>query len=139
MAYFAYVDKSMESRIQVEQIIGRLLRQPNRQQFTAERLNTAHFYVRVDRSSVFDELIQDVSRKLRAGAPTVKVVAKTPNKQKPTETGTHPRTRRRLHRVGTQRQPRPPCRPRRRYRRCCRSGLKRRTLKSQGFGSPSCT
>jgi type III restriction enzyme len=85
MAYFAYVDKSMESRIQVEQIIGRLLRQPNRQHFTAERLNTAHFYVRVDRSSVFDELIQDVSRKLRAEAPTVKVVAKTPNKQKPAE------------------------------------------------------
>lgn len=85
MAYFAYVDKSMESRIQVEQIIGRLLRQPNRQYHTAERLNTAHFYVRVDRSSVFDELIQDVSRKLRAEAPTVKVVAKPPTKPKPAE------------------------------------------------------
>lgn len=85
MAYFAYVDKSMESRIQVEQIIGRLLRQPNRQHYTAERLNTAHFYVRVDRSSVFDELIQDVSRKLRSEAPTVKVVAKSPTKPKPVE------------------------------------------------------
>lgn len=85
MAYFAYVDKSMESRIQVEQIIGRLLRQPNRQHYTAERLNTAHFYVRVDRSSVFDDLIQDVSRKLRAEAPTVKVVAKSPTKPKPVE------------------------------------------------------
>ena len=28
LAYFAYIDKSMESNIQVEQIIGRLLRQP---------------------------------------------------------------------------------------------------------------
>lgn len=85
MAYFAYVDKSMESRIQVEQIIGRLLRQPNRQHFTAERLNTAHFYVRVDRSAVFDELLQDVSRKLKAEAPTVKVIAKSPTKPKPAE------------------------------------------------------
>lgn len=57
MAYFANVDKSVESRIQVEQNIGRLPRQPNRQHYTAERLNTAHFCLRVDRSSVFDELI----------------------------------------------------------------------------------
>ena len=28
LAYFAYIDKSMESNIQVEQIVGRLLRQP---------------------------------------------------------------------------------------------------------------
>lgn len=85
MAYFAYVDKSMESRVQVEQIIGRVLRQPNRQHYAAERLNTAHFYVRVDRSSVFDELIQQVNRKLQSEAPTVKVVAKPPTKPKPVE------------------------------------------------------
>ncbi|GAA3579897.1 hypothetical protein GCM10022197_41940 [Microlunatus spumicola] len=85
MAYFAYVDKSMDSQVQVEQIIGRLLRQPNRQHYTAERLNTAAFYVRVDRNAVFDELIQDVEHKLKADAPTVKLVAKSPGKDKPVE------------------------------------------------------
>jgi type III restriction enzyme len=85
LAYFAYIDKSMESRIQVEQVIGRLLRQPGVQHYASERLNTAHFYVRVDRHAVFDSLINDVGRRLGSEAPEVKIVSKPPDKQKPTE------------------------------------------------------
>ncbi len=55
--YFAYIDKSMDSRVQVEQVIGRLLRQPGGKHYAAERLNTAHFYVRVDKNRVFNELL----------------------------------------------------------------------------------
>lgn len=89
LAYFAYVDKSMESRVQVEQIIGRVLRQPGVRHYAAERLNTAHFYVRVDRSAVFDSLIGEVGKRLRSSAPGVKLVAKRPAKAKPTEIPPH--------------------------------------------------
>ncbi len=85
MAYFAYVDKSMQSRVQVEQVIGRLLRQPNVTRYPAERLNTAHFYVRVDRQGVFDDLIADVGKRLVSEAPAVKLVTKAPGKPVPTE------------------------------------------------------
>ncbi len=43
LCYFAYIDKSMESRVQIEQIIGRVLRQPGAKRYGADRLNTAHF------------------------------------------------------------------------------------------------
>lgn len=85
LAYFAYVDKSMESRVQVEQIIGRVLRQPGVQHYASERLNTAHFYVRVDRNATFDSLINEVGQRLRSEAPAVKFIKKAPGKQKPTE------------------------------------------------------
>ncbi len=85
LAYFAYVDKSMESRVQVEQIIGRVLRQPGVQHYASERLNTAHFYVRVDRNAVFDSLINEVGQRLRSEAPAVKLLTKAPGKQKPAE------------------------------------------------------
>lgn len=85
LAYFAYIDKSMESRVQVEQIIGRLLRQPGVEHYASERLNTAHFYVRVDRSAVFDSLIDEVGQQLESEAPAVKYVPSATDKEKPTE------------------------------------------------------
>ena len=89
LAYFAYVDKSMESRIYVEQIIGRVLRQPGLQHYPSERLNTAHFYVRVDRNAVFDSLINEVGQRLRSEAPAIRLVTKAPGKQKPVELPPH--------------------------------------------------
>ncbi len=83
LAYFAYVDKSMESNVQVEQVIGRLLRQPDAQHYPSERLNTAHFYVRVDKRGTFNELIKDVNRKLRSDAPSIKLVAVSKGKAAP--------------------------------------------------------
>ncbi len=83
LCYFAYVDKSMESNVQIEQVIGRLLRQPEATHFPAERLNTAHFYVRVDRRGVFNELLEGVSKKLAGEAPTIRIVASSPGKSKP--------------------------------------------------------
>ena len=85
LAYFAYIDKSMESRVQVEQIIGRVLRQPGVRHYASERLNTAHLYVRVDRNAVFDSLIKEVGQRLRSEAPAVKFHTKSPGKAKPTE------------------------------------------------------
>lgn len=83
LAYFAYVDKSMESNIQVEQIIGRLLRQPGGEHYPVERLNTAHFYIRVDKRGVFNEILEKVNRKLSKDAPGIKIVSTKPGKPKP--------------------------------------------------------
>lgn len=85
LAYFAYIDKSMESRVQVEQIIGRVLRQPGVRHYSSQRLNTAHLYVRVDRNAVFDSLISEVGQRLRSDAPAVKLVTKAPGKAQPAE------------------------------------------------------
>ena len=75
----------MESRVQVEQIIGRVLRQPGVRHFPSDRLNTAHFYVRVDRNAVFDSLISEVGQRLSNEAPAVKLMTKSPDKPKPVE------------------------------------------------------
>lgn len=80
LAYFAYIDKSMESRVQVEQIIGRVLRQPGVKHYPSERLNTAHFYIRVDRGEVFNELLSEVEKKLASEAPEIRLVATPPGK-----------------------------------------------------------
>ncbi|WP_271438933.1 DEAD/DEAH box helicase family protein [Pontixanthobacter luteolus] len=68
--YLAYIDKSMGSTIQVEQIMGRVLRQPKVRHYQSPLLNTAHFFVRVDRESVFSETLEKVKTKLKSeGAP----------------------------------------------------------------------
>jgi type III restriction enzyme len=83
LVYFAYIDKSMESNIQVEQIIGRLLRQPGAQHYPVERLNSAHFYIRVDKRGVFTDVLEKVNRKLSTDAPGIRIVEASPGKTKP--------------------------------------------------------
>jgi type III restriction enzyme len=68
--YLAYVDKSMGSSIQVEQIIGRVLRQYGATHYDNPLLNSAHFFLRVDNQSVFTDAISRVKAKLKSeGAP----------------------------------------------------------------------
>lgn len=82
-AYFAYVDKSMESPIQITQIVGRVLRQPDATHYSAERLNTAHFYVRVDRNNVFNDVVEDVRKGLGGDAPEVRILTTAPGQERP--------------------------------------------------------
>lgn len=68
--YLAYIDKSMGSSIQVEQIIGRVLRQYGAEHYENPLLNSAHFFLRVDNERVFAEAIEKVKTKLQSeGAP----------------------------------------------------------------------
>ena len=68
--YLAYIDKSMGSTIQVEQVIGRVLRQYGATHYDNPILNSAHFFLRVDSQSVFVDAIDAVKAKLKAeGAP----------------------------------------------------------------------
>lgn len=85
LCYFAYIDKSMESKVQVEQVIGRLLRQPDARHYAADRLNTASFYIRIDRNQVFNELLTAVGQKLATDAPELRVVITPPGKPPPVE------------------------------------------------------
>lgn len=69
--YFAYIDKDMGSRNQVTQIVGRVLRQPQAQHFSDSSLNTAHFFIRTDERSVFDQVLRDVQAKIATESPEI--------------------------------------------------------------------
>ncbi|BBT80289.1 hypothetical protein WP8S18E11_19550 [Aeromonas veronii] len=81
--YFAYVDKTMESSVQITQIIGRVLRQPNATHYESDCLNTAYFYVRVDRNDVFAQVVEDVRRGLGGDAPEVRILTFPPGTEAP--------------------------------------------------------
>lgn len=81
--YFAYIDKSMGSRAQITQVIGRVLRQPGATHYSGERLNTAHFYVRVDKNAVFNEVVEQVQAELGTSTGGVRIVVSRPDKPKP--------------------------------------------------------
>lgn len=72
--YLGYVDKSMGSQIRVEQIIGRVLRQYDAKHYDAPLLNSAHFFLRVDKKNVFTEAIDAVKAKLQEGGTTIDIV-----------------------------------------------------------------
>ncbi|MGO1699613.1 MAG: hypothetical protein ACTHZD_14795 [Micrococcaceae bacterium] len=81
--YFAYVDKTMESSIQITQIVGRVLRQPSATHYESDRLNTAHFYVRVDRNDTFAQVVEDVRKGLGGDAPEVRILTSPPGSELP--------------------------------------------------------
>ncbi len=70
---FAYIDKSMGSALQVEQVIGRVLRQPGARHYTDPILNTANFYIRIDNKQEFPRILEVVRRKIAAEMPDVKL------------------------------------------------------------------
>lgn len=71
--YLAYIDKSMGSELQVEQVIGRVLRQPGARYYPDPRLNTAGFYIHVDEAGVFREILRNVQLRIAADLPGVDV------------------------------------------------------------------
>lgn len=81
LVYFAYIDKSMGSRVQAEQIVGRILRQPGRRHYPAERLNTAQIHVRVESSGVFDDVVSSVQQKIRTEELSIKLIKNPPGKK----------------------------------------------------------
>lgn len=79
--YFAYIDKSMHSTIQIEQVIGRVLRQPDAEHHEAELLNTASFYVRVDAKNEFADIAKDVNDRLGGELPEIQISAYDPRQK----------------------------------------------------------
>lgn len=72
--YCAYIDKSIGSTVQVEQIIGRALRQPGAKHYDSPLLNAAHFFLRVDKESVFTDAIKKVREKLKTEGAPIEIV-----------------------------------------------------------------
>ncbi len=72
--YCAYIDKSMGSAVQVEQIIGRALRQSGAKHYGSPMLDSAHFFLRVDKESVFTDTIRKVRQRLQADGAPIEVV-----------------------------------------------------------------
>lgn len=70
---FAYIDKSMGSPIQVEQVIGRVLRQPGARHYPDPDLNTANFYIRIDDRQEFQRTLKAVQTKIASEMPEVKL------------------------------------------------------------------
>jgi type III restriction enzyme len=64
MVYLAYVDKTIGSEVAIEQIIGRVLRQPFGKYYASEELNQAYFHIRVDENKVFEKIIDELNEKL---------------------------------------------------------------------------
>ncbi len=73
--YLAYIDKSMGSSIQVEQIIGRVLRQYGVTHYGNPLLNSAHFFLRVDNKNVFTDAVEKVKAKLQSEGAPIEIIA----------------------------------------------------------------
>ena len=69
--YLAYIDKKMESKVQVEQIIGRVLRQPGAKHYSDAKLNISGFYIHVEAEGVFTQILSEVQKKLSQDMPAV--------------------------------------------------------------------
>jgi hypothetical protein len=67
--------------VQAEQIVGRLLRQPERKLYQAQRLNRAEIFVRVEKIGVFDEVVGAVEEKLSTGRLDIKVITTKPGRK----------------------------------------------------------
>lgn len=55
----------------MEQVIGRVLRQPNARHYPHPDLNSAHFYIRFDDDSVFPSIVQEVRKRLASESPEI--------------------------------------------------------------------
>ncbi|MEI9418692.1 DEAD/DEAH box helicase family protein [Mesorhizobium sp. Cs1321R2N1] len=70
---FAYIDKSMASPTQVEQVIGRVLRQPGARHYPDPSLNTANFYIRTGSKQDFQKILDTVKRRIAGETPDVMI------------------------------------------------------------------
>lgn len=71
--YFAYIDKEMGSRVQITQVIGRVLRQPKAKYQKDEALNTAHFFIRFQNKEEFRQVLEQVRLEMEGRTPGIKV------------------------------------------------------------------
>lgn len=70
---FAYIDKSMGSAIQIEQVIGRVLRQYDATIYSDPDLNTASFFIRLDAKQSFHSVLDEVRRKIGTAVPELRL------------------------------------------------------------------
>jgi type III restriction enzyme len=67
-AYVCYFDGATKSFVRIRQIVGRVLRQPGAQRFSAEALNTATLIVQAP-AETYDQVVDELKAELRLYAP----------------------------------------------------------------------
>ena len=84
LVYTAYIDRLLNSSLAVKQIIGRVLRQPKPTitHQLPELLNTAYFYIQVEKQSTFQEVIKEINQELEKNGQGI-VVKPTTSAEKP--------------------------------------------------------
>ncbi|MCE8163928.1 MAG: hypothetical protein I3273_07830 [Candidatus Moeniiplasma glomeromycotorum] len=75
LVYCAYIDRLLNSSLAVKQIIGRVLRQPKPAitHQLSELLNTAHFYIQVEKHSTFQEVIDEINQELEKNGRGIEI------------------------------------------------------------------
>ncbi|MEG7978757.1 MAG: hypothetical protein NY202_02410 [Mollicutes bacterium UO1] len=75
MVYCAYIDRTLNSSLAVKQIIGRVLRQPKPAitHQLPELLNTAHFYIQVEKQATFQEVIEEINHELKQNGSGIEI------------------------------------------------------------------
>ncbi|CAG8605341.1 9132_t:CDS:2, partial [Ambispora gerdemannii] len=70
----AYIDRNIGGDIQAEQLIGRVLRMPERHHYEQdfEELNTAYFHVKANSNEEFKEIVKKISKELENNVPEIK-------------------------------------------------------------------
>jgi hypothetical protein len=64
----------------IEQIIGRVLRQPASKYYLSSSLNTGYFYIQVDKQEVFQEVFEKVKQRLEKRKIPSHIYASLPGK-----------------------------------------------------------
>ena len=71
--YCAYIDKDMGSKLQISQVVGRVLRQPGTTHYKTSNLNVSYFYIRSDEKNVFKEVIEEIEEKITKEIPELDI------------------------------------------------------------------
>lgn len=71
--YCAYIDKDMGSKLQISQVVGRVLRQPGTTHYKNSNLNVSYFYIRSDEKNVFKEVIKEIEEKITKEIPELDI------------------------------------------------------------------
>lgn len=80
LVYFCYIDKTVNSRVMIEQIIGRVLRQPASKYYPSPILNSGYFYIQVDKQEIFQEVFEKVKERLEKRKIASQVYVSLPGK-----------------------------------------------------------
>ena len=81
---FVYIDRSIGSDIQAQQLIGRALRTPQGKHYRGQYkdLNTAYFYIKTDSNQVFREIVQKINQELKNISDLIKIDVPTKSEKK---------------------------------------------------------
>ena len=72
---YVYIDRSIGSDIQAQQLIGRALRTPQGKHYRGQYkdLNTAYFYIKTDSNQIFSEIVSKINKELKNISDLIKL------------------------------------------------------------------